>query len=72
MYKSTKQRIEEIKNLTKQYYEPGRHDRCKLWVWRHVIYPRYGISKRTFFAYLSTDEEAEDDDNQSQLTLFQE
>lgn len=72
MYKSTKQRIEEIKNLTKQYYEPGRHDRCKLWVWRHIIYPRYRISQRTFFAYLSTDEEVEDDDNQSQLTLFQE
>ena len=66
MYDSTKKRIEMIRAIVDEYYEPGRQGRCKSWVWRTVIYPRFGISRRTFFRYLSAGGQCRD----SQLTLF--
>lgn len=71
MYKSTRQKIEEIRAIVNRYYEPGRQDRCKLWVWRTYVYPRYKISSRTFFRYLGRDdEELNNDGNDGQLCLF--
>lgn len=67
MYKSTEKRIAEIRALVDEYYEPGRQDRCKTWVWRNIVYPRYGISLVTFFRYLGSTESPEGDD---QLSLF--
>lgn len=51
-FKSTIRRAEMVKEIVEQYYEPGRQDRCKLWVYRTFIYKRFGISQRTFFSYL--------------------
>jgi hypothetical protein len=46
---SSIKRAEDVRLLTLQHYEPGRHDRCKRWVYLHHIYPRFGISESTFF-----------------------
>lgn len=59
---STIVRASQIKELVARHYEPGRQDRCKLWVYRHIVYPKYGISERTFFRML--DEKTEEDKRQ--------
>lgn len=46
------QRAEAIRQLTAQFYEPERHDRCYKWVWRRHIFPRYGICYNTYLTYL--------------------
>lgn len=55
MYVSTIKRAEKIQSIVKEHYEPGRQDRCKLWVYRTYIFKMFGISQRTFFYYLSLD-----------------
>lgn len=67
MYKSTEKKIQLIRQLVQEHYEPGRQDRCKLWVYRTIIRPRFGISERTFFRCLSTRRDTKDD---NQLSLF--
>lgn len=67
MHKSTIVRAQQVRRLVAEHYEPGRQDRCKLWVWRNIVYPRYGISRATFFRYLG-EEDTYGEDNQ--LSLF--
>lgn len=50
---STIKRAEEIKKIVLEHYEEGRHDRCKMWIYRHFIKKQFGISQRTFFRYLT-------------------
>lgn len=57
MYQSTKKRAAEVQRLVDENYEEGRQDRCKLWVYRHIVKPQYGISERTFFRCLSRSED---------------
>lgn len=45
----------KIQELLLKHYEPGRQDRCKLWVYRNIIYKQYPMSERTFFRYLKID-----------------
>lgn len=52
MFKSTLKRKEYIELLLKEYYEPGRQDRCKRWVYLHYVLKELGISERTFYRYL--------------------
>ena len=70
MYNSTKLRAQEVRRLVAQHYEPGRQDRCKAWVWRTIVRPRYGISLRTFYAYLREGGDRRPDGDDRQLTLF--
>lgn len=64
-------RAKKVQELTAQHYEPGRHDRCKKWVYRNVIVKIYPMSERTFFRLLSTkvdeSEDVIDDPRQSKL-----
>jgi hypothetical protein len=53
--KSTIKRALEVQDMVARYYEPGRQDRCKLWVYRNHVFPVYNISKGTFFRYLRMD-----------------
>lgn len=53
MYKSTAKKAQIIQRILNEHYEPGRQDRCKLWVYRNKIRPVLGISERTFFRMLS-------------------
>lgn len=52
MFKSTQKRAEQIMRLLAEYYEPGRQDRCKRWVYLHHVLHTLGISERTFYRYL--------------------
>ena len=49
----TLNRANEIKKLVGLYYEPGRQDRCKRWVYRNIVKPQTGISERTFYRYMN-------------------
>jgi hypothetical protein len=42
----------KVQRMVSEHYEPGRQDRCKLWVYRNIVYPEFPISDRTFFRYL--------------------
>lgn len=53
MHKSTLKRAEAVLAVVEQYYEPGRQDRCLLWVYRNIVARQTGISQRTFFRYLN-------------------
>lgn len=52
MFKSTLLRKQHIERLIQEYYEPGRQDRCKRWVYLHYVLKELGISERTFYRYL--------------------
>ncbi len=59
MYKSTVKKAQIVRSILSDYYEEGRQDRCKLWVYRNKVVPVLGISERTFFRYLNTPEPEE-------------
>ena len=41
-----------IAKIVEQHYEPGRQDRCKMWVYRNVIMKIYPCSPVTYFRLL--------------------
>mgnify|MGYP003623324121 CR=1 FL=1 len=45
-------RAKAIQELTATHYEPGRHDRCRKWVWKKYIEPLYNVTYKTFLSYL--------------------
>ena len=49
MFRSTLTRKQRIEMLLKEYYEPGRQDRCKRWVYLHYVLKELGISERTLY-----------------------
>ena len=53
--KHTLLKAKAVQEIVKEWYEPERQDRCKLWVFRNKVSPIYQISERTFFAYLALD-----------------
>ena len=53
MRRSTIKRAEIVRGIVADYYQPGRHDRNKHWVWRTQVYPLLGISLRTFSKYIN-------------------
>ena len=55
-----------VRSIVEQHYEPGRQDRCKLWVFRNIVARTYPMSERTFFRCLS----AGDAPRYVQQTLF--
>lgn len=67
-------RAKMVQDLTAEHYEAGRHDRCKRWVFRHIVSKVYPMSERTFFRYLSIDVNDEGSaarkEDKNQLTLF--
>lgn len=71
MYKSTIKKASLVRDIVGQWYEPGRQDRCKEWIYRNKVKPLTCISQRTFWRYL--DEQHDDQSQPSdcrQLTLF--
>lgn len=55
MHKHVLKRAKIIQDIVKEHYQPERQDRCKLWVFRNIIYKQYPMSERTFFNYLAID-----------------
>lgn len=71
-FKSTRTRAQKIKELVEQNYEPGRQDRCKLWVYRNVVRKQFAISERTYFRLLALDnQDATPQEDKRQLRLFE-
>lgn len=52
MTDSLKQRIKTVQEISRLYYEPGRHDRSYKWVWRYKVYPIIPICYRVFLNYM--------------------
>lgn len=52
MNKNTIDKALRVQDIVKQHYEPGRQDRCKLWVFRKYVVKIYPMSESTFFRYL--------------------
>lgn len=48
-------RIEIVKRLVDESYEPGNQQKCKLQVYRRNVMPVCPISERTFWRYLNAD-----------------
>jgi len=67
-------RAKLVQEMTAEHYEPGRHDRCKRWVYLHVVCKVYPMSERTFFRYLAMDTESVEKpvkyEDKRQLKLF--
>lgn len=72
MYASTEKRILQVRAILREHYEPGRQDRSKQWVWRCYVKPLTGISRATFFRYLTADISPRNQSPQPrQLSLFE-
>lgn len=50
--KNTMLRAELVYNIVKEHYEPGRQDRCLLWVYRNKVNKVYPMSVATFWRCL--------------------
>lgn len=75
MNTSTARRIQIVKSLMRDRYEPGRQDRNKTFVFRTEVFPLLGISKRTFSRYINTTDDSVKDalrpkDDPRQGSLF--
>jgi hypothetical protein len=64
--KNGMRRAHIVQAIVAQYYEPERHDRCKRWIFRNIIVKQYPMSERTFWRYISMQE----NEYSNQLTLF--
>jgi len=42
------ERARTIQSIVRQWYEPGRHDRCRRWIWEHKVQPMFKISYSAF------------------------
>ena len=39
------ERAEIVRRIVESYYEEGRHDRCKLWVYRNIVRRQMPVSE---------------------------
>lgn len=70
-HKSRKVTAEKVRNITDQFFEPGRQDRCHLWVYREKIRPLFEISESTFWRYINETESPQKQvEDPNQLKLF--
>lgn len=42
-----------VRAMVEQHYEPGRQDRNRRWVFKHVVLKTYPMSERTFWRYMA-------------------
>ena len=68
MHRNTIRRAQMVRDIVEEHYQPERHDRCKLWVYRNMIQKVYPISVRTFRRYMG--EYARQEYEDTQLELF--
>jgi hypothetical protein len=48
----------KVAEIVEANFEPGRQDRCRLWVYRSIIAKMYPMSERTFWRMLALAKEA--------------
>ena len=58
MHKSTRKKAELIQKMVADNYQPERHDRCKLWVYRNYVQKTIPMTERTFWRYMNMNTEA--------------
>lgn len=61
-------KCEHVLRVTRQYYEPGRQDRCYHWVWRAHIRDQFHVGYRAYLNWLRRARENQSHDPQQ--TLF--
>lgn len=64
------QRAKVLQELTQQYYEPERQNRCYKAVWRLYIQRQFGICYATYLKYLEYQPPRAPDTTCRQPTLF--
>ncbi|PKO97060.1 MAG: hypothetical protein CVU12_01980 [Bacteroidetes bacterium HGW-Bacteroidetes-7] len=47
-------RAKAIAKIVNEHYEQGNQSKCLKSVWRHHIYPQWGMCYRTFLRYVKT------------------
>ena len=67
---NTQKRAKLVQELVNEHYEPGRQDRCKLWVYRNIVSKIYPMSQRTFFRLLKITSDEKKEEDKRQLKLF--
>ena len=70
MNDNVKRRSEIVRRLVEDNYEPGRQDRCKSWVYRHIVRKSYPMSERTFWRYLKEDNDSKQVDSRQMFMDF--
>jgi hypothetical protein len=55
MNKNTIEKARLLQEIVKKYYEPGRQDRCKRWIYRNISSKQYPMHESTFFRLLGID-----------------
>ena len=76
MNENTRLKAQIVRKILDTYYEPERHDRCKLWVYRHHVRHLLPMSESTFWRYVARSaesaesERAEGGEDERQLRLF--
>ena len=70
MNDNVKRRSEIVRRLVEDNYEAGRQDRCKSWVYRHIVRKSYPMSERTFWRYLREDNDSKQVDPLQSLIDF--
>lgn len=53
--KNLLKRIENVQRIVKENYEAENQSKCKLQVYRKFVMPIYPMSERTFWRYMNTD-----------------
>jgi hypothetical protein len=48
-------RIENVRRIVEENYEPGNQSKCKLQAYRKHVMPVYPMSERTFWRYMNAD-----------------
>lgn len=52
--KNLHKRIEKVQQIVEENYEPGNQSKCKLQAFRKYVNPIYPMSERTFWRYMNT------------------
>lgn len=50
--KNLRKRIENVRRIVEENYEPGNQSKCKLSAYRRNVMPVYPMSERTFWRYM--------------------
>jgi len=62
-------RARVIQRIVQQNYEPENQAKCLKSVWRHYVYPQWGIGYRAFLKYTKV-ESPKESNNDNHPTLF--
>ena len=59
-----RKRIENVKRIVEENYEPGNQKKCKLQAYRFSVMQVYPMSERTFWRYMNADVDEKENKNE--------